>query len=90
MERRARIMTKWLEEGWQTFMEDVLAEKWPDHPALRLLCEVCFYAGANYAGAKFTMYGVRKDVYEELMAELAEHNDQLRARKEALDEAEKT
>jgi hypothetical protein len=55
-------MTQWIEEGWQTFLGEALAKNWPDHPALRTLCEVCFFAGANWTSAVFGEEGTTLEI----------------------------
>jgi hypothetical protein len=75
---------RWVEEGWKVFMAEVLAKNWPDVEEIRVLCEACFYGGANWVRAILGEEGFTREVYDKLSAELTGHADRMRERVRSL------
>lgn len=64
---------RWIEEGWRSFREEVLAKGWPESPELSLVLELAFFGGAEFTMTVLADKGATPETLAAIEAELAAH-----------------
>jgi len=74
-----------VEHGWQKFLNEVLAKKFPDldspeYDGLRTICSLAYHSGAHWVMALMKTEGLTEDAYQHIRAELDDWIADLRER----------